>query len=179
MGRTSLAEYLRRRAAKGGATPTATSVTSDYQAALERMQTPATSGVQGFGAPPGALDNYRPIQPLPTNTYDFSIGGAAPSSLAFPSAAAGGDWRSSLSPAESWIIQRESSFNPLAKNPTSSAFGIWQGLDSTRRAYGAKVGVNPNTTDPAEQLLMFRRYIADRYGSADAAQRFWQANHWY
>lgn len=101
----------------------------------------------------------------------FSGGGAAPTG--------GSGWRASLSPAEAWIIQRESSFNPLAKNPTSSAFGIWQGLDSTRRAYAAKVGVDPNTTDPGQQLLMFRRYIADRYGTAENAQAFWQRNHWY
>lgn len=86
---------------------------------------------------------------------------------------------SGLSQAEAYIIQHESGGNPTADNPTSTAFGIWQGLDSTRRAYAARFGFDPNTTDVNQQLTMFRAYIRDRYGTAENAMRFWQAHHWY
>lgn len=71
---------------------------------------------------------------------------------------------------------KESGLNPTAKNPTSSAFGIWQGLESTRKAY---LGPNYQTTDPVMQLDAFRRYVKDRYGTPENAQAFWQRNHWY
>lgn len=90
--------------------------------------------------------------------------------------AAGGDWRSSLSPAEAWIIQKESSFRPDAKNPTSTAFGLWQGLAATRKRY---LGNDWQTTDPVKQIDAFRRYVKDRYGTAEKAQQFHQRNNWY
>lgn len=104
-------------------------------------------------------------------------GGYSPSSLS--AAASGSGWQASLSPAERDLWTRESSLNPLADNPTSTAFGIWQGLQSTRNAYGQKVGVDPNTRDPLQQLLMGRAYIRDRYGTAENALRFWLGHHWY
>jgi hypothetical protein len=86
---------------------------------------------------------------------------------------------SGLSPAEAYIIQHESGGRPTAKNPTSTAFGIWQGLQGTRNDYARRLGVSPNTTDVNQQLAMFRAYIRDRYGTAENAQRFWQSHHWY
>jgi len=86
---------------------------------------------------------------------------------------------SGLSAAEAWIIQHESGGDPMAQNPHSTAHGIGQFLDSTDRAYSAKLGFPYRTTDPAQQLAMFRAYIRDRYGTAENAQRFWQANGWY
>lgn len=84
-----------------------------------------------------------------------------------------------LSPAEAWIIQRESGGRTTAQNPHSTAFGIWQGLQSTRNTYGRQLGINPNTTDYGQQLAMFRAYVRARYGTAENAQRFWQRNGWY
>lgn len=86
---------------------------------------------------------------------------------------------SGLSEAEAWIIQHESGGNPTAQNPTSTAFGIWQGLDTTRATYAARFGYDPGTTDVNQQLTMFRAYIADRYGTPEAAMQFWQKNGWY
>ncbi len=68
---------------------------------------------------------------------------------------------------------------PTAQNPTSSAFGVWQGLYPTRVKYGAKVGVDPNTTDINEQIAMFRVYVDERYGDAGKALAFHKANNWY
>jgi Cell wall-associated hydrolases (invasion-associated proteins) len=84
-----------------------------------------------------------------------------------------------LSEAEAYIIQHESGGDPTADNPTSTAFGIWQGLASTRAAYAQRMGFDPDTTDVNQQLQMFRQYISDRYGSAEAAEDFWRKNHWY
>lgn len=83
------------------------------------------------------------------------------------------------SAAEKWIISKESSGNVYADNPKSTAFGLGQLLISNRQAYGRQLGFNPNTTNYNEQLAMMRAYIKDRYGSAEAAMRFWQANGWY
>lgn len=80
-----------------------------------------------------------------------------------------------LSPAEADLFQKESGLNPNAKNPVSSAFGIWQGLKSTRDKYGKKVGVDPDTTNAAEQLKMARAYIKDIYQNAENAVAFWRA----
>jgi len=92
----------------------------------------------------------------------------------------GGDLRSGgLSAAERFIIGKESSGRTTADNPTSTAFGLGQLLISNRQAYGRKLGFNPNTTDYGQQLAMMRAYIADRYGTAEAAMRFWQQHHWY
>lgn len=84
-----------------------------------------------------------------------------------------------LSPAEAWIIQRESGGRTTADNPTSTAFGLGQLLAANRQRYGAILGVSPNTTDYTSQLQMFRMYVRDRYGTAENAQRFWQAHGWY
>jgi hypothetical protein len=109
-----------------------------------------------------------------------SGGGGAGGSL--PSAGRGGitvGQVSGLSPAEAYIIQHESGGRPTAKNPTSTAFGIWQGLQGTRNDYARRLGFSPNTTDVAQQLAMFRAYVRDRYKTAENAQRFWQTHHWY
>ena len=77
------------------------------------------------------------------------------------------------------ILFKESSLNPLAQNKTSTAFGVWQGLYPIRVKYAAKVGVDPNTKDVDEQLLMFKAYVSERYGTAEAALAFHEANGYY
>lgn len=83
----------------------------------------------------------------------------------------------SWSPVISQIVQRESSFNPNAKNPSSTAYGYGQFLDSTRKQYEAKTGLNYN--DPSSQLVMMAQYIKDRYGTPQNALNFWLKNKWY
>jgi peptidoglycan hydrolase CwlO-like protein len=83
---------------------------------------------------------------------------------------------SSTSPPERWIIMHESSGRPTAQNPNSTAFGLGQLLLGNRILY---LGSNYATTDCALQLSAFRSYVRDRYGTAAAAQAFWQAHGWY
>jgi hypothetical protein len=93
---------------------------------------------------------------------------------------AGGSGRrcdlSGTSAAERWIILRESSGDPTADNPTSTAFGLGQLLLGNRILY---LGHDYATTDCGRQLWAFRAYVQDRYGTAARAKAFWQANGWY
>jgi hypothetical protein len=84
-----------------------------------------------------------------------------------------------LSDAEYQLILKESSGNPLAQNPRSTAFGLWQGLDGIRDKYCSMAGIDPDTVDPVEQIVCMRHYIENRYGTAEQALAFHRANNWY
>ena len=75
-----------------------------------------------------------------------------------------------------WIFNKESHINPNAKNPTSSAKGIGQLLDSTYKNIGLK-----HSADPIAQVVASIAYISRHYGSdgACAAKAFWQKNSYY
>jgi hypothetical protein len=83
----------------------------------------------------------------------------------------------SWAPVLSQIVAKESSYNPNAHNPTSTAYGYGQFLDSTRKQYEKKTGLNYN--DPASQLVMMAQYVKDRYESPSNALAFWNAHKWY
>jgi septal ring factor EnvC (AmiA/AmiB activator) len=83
---------------------------------------------------------------------------------------------SATSAAEHWIIMHESGGDPTADNPTSTAFGLGQLLLGNRILY---LGQDYATIDCGRQLWAFRAYVRDRYGTAENAQAFWQANGWY
>jgi hypothetical protein len=72
------------------------------------------------------------------------------------------------------LWMHESSWNPNADNPTSTAYGIPQFLDST----WASVGI-AKTSDPYKQIDAGLIYIEKSYGSPCSAWDFWQANNWY
>lgn len=79
------------------------------------------------------------------------------------------------------LLARESDFNPNAKNPKSSARGLFQFLDATRKNYGWK-GVDWN--NPDHQALAGLRYIKQTYGTPTKALQFWdkqkaKGNAWY
>jgi hypothetical protein len=78
--------------------------------------------------------------------------------------------------AEHWIIMKESSGDPTADNPTSTAFGLGQLLLGNRLL---DLGQDYATTECGRQLWAFRAYVRDRYGTAARAKAFWQANGWY
>ena len=84
-----------------------------------------------------------------------------------------------LSAAEAWIISHESGGNPEADNPHSTAYGFGQLLWDNRVSYGGRLGFSPTTTDPDQQLAMFRLYVKERYRTAENAKAFWQAHGWY
>jgi SLT domain-containing protein len=74
------------------------------------------------------------------------------------------------------LVARESSFNSNAKNPKSSAAGLFQFLDGTRKNYG---GNSIDWSDPYQQALAGLKYIKDRYGTPEKALSFWDKNKWY
>ena len=83
----------------------------------------------------------------------------------------GDQWRALFS-----LWTKESNWNNLAQNPTSSAFGIPQFLNSTAAAYGVL-----GDTDPRHQIAAGMRYIKDAYGTPLNAWNKWlsRSPHWY
>lgn len=77
-------------------------------------------------------------------------------------------------PALRNILNSESGFNNTAKNPKSTAYGMFQFLDSTWGTVGGA-----KTNDPALQAKYGLDYIRQRYGTPAAAWSYWQANHSY
>lgn len=72
------------------------------------------------------------------------------------------------------LVQKESSWNPNAANPTSTARGLFQFLAATRQQYGL-----PWPASPAQQINAGLQYISDRYGTPRAALDFHNRNNWY
>ena len=68
-------------------------------------------------------------------------------------------WRAKQWQCLDYIYRAESSYNHLADNPDSTAFGIGQMLGETSRR-------------PDVQILRSLAYIADRYGTPCAAKKF-------
>ena len=77
-------------------------------------------------------------------------------------------------PSLDQLVTHESSWNPNAQNPNSTAYGLFQFLDSTWAGVGAR-----KTSDPWGQIIAGFNYIKGRYGSPSGAWGFWQRNHWY
>lgn len=75
------------------------------------------------------------------------------------------------------LVGRESSWNPNAKNPKSSARGYGQLLKSTRKQYERKYGIKYDT--PLNQLILTIHYIKDCYGNPINALRFWDKYNYY
>lgn len=71
--------------------------------------------------------------------------------------------------AKEIIAQRESGGSYTAYNAAGGYYGRYQ-LNPTLVAYGAS---------PAEQEVAADKYVAERYGSWDAALAFWNANGFY
>lgn len=69
---------------------------------------------------------------------------------------------------------KESGWRNTAQNPTSTAYGIGQFLNST----WAGVGIG-KTSDPALQVEAMARYIKNRYGSPSRALAFHLSHNWY
>lgn len=71
--------------------------------------------------------------------------------------------------AKEWIAQRESGGSYTAYNPNGGYYGRYQ-LNPFLVPYGAS---------PAQQEAAADNYVAQRYGSWENAQAFWQRNGWY
>lgn len=74
------------------------------------------------------------------------------------------------------LIMGESGFRNTAQNPTSTAYGMFQFLNSTWGTVGAS-----KTSDPWAQTVAGLRYIANSYGSPLNAYSKWSSRspHWY
>ena len=85
-------------------------------------------------------------------------------------------WTGSQWSALSRLLMGESGFNPNAQNPTSTAYGLFQFLNSTWAGVGAR-----KTADPGGQTVAGLRYIAQVYGSPIRALAAWMSRtpHWY
>jgi hypothetical protein len=81
---------------------------------------------------------------------------------------AGAEWNALVN-----VIMRESGFNNVAQNPTSTAFGMFQFLDSTWAGYG------PKTSNAAIQAIYGMEYIKSRYGDPIGAQAHENQFGWY
>ncbi len=82
---------------------------------------------------------------------------------------AGAEWDAAIK-----LIMMESGFNNTAQNPTSSAYGIFQFLNSTWAGYGIQ-----KTSDPHIQAVGGARYIDAGYHDPLGALAHENAFHWY
>jgi phage-related protein len=81
-----------------------------------------------------------------------------------------------------YIVSHESSWNPKAQNPTSSASGLWQEIDSTwnsTKPIEASSYAHAKDAPAGMQDKAGIRYVHDRYKTLPAAQAFWAAHHYY
>jgi hypothetical protein len=68
----------------------------------------------------------------------------------------------------------ESGWNPNARNPRSTAYGIPQFLDSTWKSTGIA-----KTSNPYRQIDAGLVYVRKRYGTPCGAWSFFSSHHWY
>jgi hypothetical protein len=72
------------------------------------------------------------------------------------------------------LIFKESSWNPNAKNPKSTAYGLGQFLDKTWDSVPQS-----KTSNPYDQLDAMFYYVENRYGNSCNAWNFWLKKNWY
>lgn len=76
-----------------------------------------------------------------------------------------------------YIVSRESGWNPKAQNPSSTASGLGQFINSTSKAY---MGGSPMKKYPFDdQLKGVIKYTDDRYGGLGKAMAFWKQHNYY
>lgn len=118
-----------------------------------------------------------------TDAQGASAGDVSPASSApaFNPSGSKADWMRAAGIADSdfgyvdYIISHESGWNYHAVNRSSGAYGLPQSLPAGKLASaGADWRDNPVT-----QLRWAHNYAVGRYGSWEAAYRFWTVNHWW
>jgi hypothetical protein len=72
------------------------------------------------------------------------------------------------------LIFKESSWNPNAKNPKSTAYGLGQFIDSTWNMVPQS-----KTSNPYDQLDAMFIYVDKVYGDSCKAWNFWLEKNWY
>jgi len=135
--------------------------------------TKLTSDILGwFPAQMAKIGDFA--QDVWSNTKDWFNGPDSAVKSAVRGVAAGYGWDSGRHwNALNTLIGKESSWNPNAQNKGSTAYGLFQFLNSTWGPYGSK------TSDPAGQARAGLKYIQDRYGDPSKALAFHKKNNWY
>jgi TP901 family phage tail tape measure protein len=77
-------------------------------------------------------------------------------------------------PSIDFVFTKESGWDNLAQNPTSTAYGIAQFLNGTWATVGGH-----KTSDPALQIQYGLKYMNQKYGGPDGAAAYWRAHHSY
>jgi hypothetical protein len=97
-----------------------------------------------------------------------------------------GHYPVAVDPFADFIIQHESNGDTGVQNNWDSnakngdpSLGIGQLTLSNRQHYGAQLGIDPNTTDFAQQYAMMTAYVNDRYGGWDGAKKYWDQHQNY
>ena len=123
-----------------------------YQANNAQTASANTGSNQSYSAPAQSYSKPAQTYNQPAQTYSE------------PAQSSGsGNW------AKEWIAQRESGGSYTAYNPNGGYYGRYQ-LNPSLVPYGAS---------PAQQEAAADNYVAQRYGSWENAQAFWQSNGWY
>lgn len=121
------------------------------------------------------------IQPLEAKVYAQKqpIAPIAPKTAPVASGGSHSDLMRQAGIAESdftyveYIIQKESGWNYLAKNPGSSATGLCQTMLSIHKVS------DTFRSNPIEQLQWCSDYAQRRYNGWAGAYNFWLRNHWW
>lgn len=141
------------------------------------------------GTPPDTLGDATVVSGAqetlsPAVQETFGAATSPNSGIGFPHSSAGNKANGQLQAAAyGWVgaqwtaldklWTRESGWNNTAQNPTSTAFGIAQFLDSTWSGYG------PKTSDPTLQIKYGLAYIQRRYGNPVNAWAHEVSAGWY
>lgn len=161
---------------------------------LQQLLAKVTAGQQAVAGAAGYTSPLEGVQRTPDPTMQMAQAAPVPAPAGAGMAPVAGGGRVNIaglnvSPAEAWLIQRESGGRTNARNPTAvisggknlgHAFGLGQLVDTNRQYYARILGIkNPDTTDAGEQLALMRQYIKARYQTAERAQAWWRAHGWY
>lgn len=84
------------------------------------------------------------------------------------------EWGEGEWPAMRQLVMKESGFRHTAQNPKSTAYGMFQFLNSTWKPYGCE-----KTSDPITQTECGIAYIKARYGTPTKALQFHRNHNWY
>jgi phage-related protein len=143
-------------------------------ALLQAIQGSSFAGLTGLSSR-AALPNFSAIPgPMTGGLLPLLTGARSGIVQMAQQMAASVGWTGAEWNALNAVVMRESGWNPNAQNPTSTAYGIPQFLNST----WATVGLS-KTSDPATQVTGLIRYIAGRYHDPLGALAHEQAFGWY
>lgn len=125
---------------------------SGLKSAVGSLSDKLLGGIGGGGVPSSVSGNAAIVKSIFANQFGW-----------------GGHW-----PSTYRLLMKESGFRNTAQNPTSTAYGLFQFLNSTWRGTG--IG---KTSNPRLQTIAGGRYIDGRYGNPSNALRFHLAHNWY